>query len=69
MRSVKTRLQRLNLSIAELDHQDLWQRARLGIVAIEQSQARVEQALDRAVEQIEQHDPNLIVKRTIDWLA
>jgi uncharacterized protein YlxP (DUF503 family) len=69
LRSVKDRLRKLNVSIAEVDHQDLWQRARLGVVAVGQSQAGVEQSLDAVVEVIERRDPGLIVGTTLDWLA
>ena len=69
LRSVKDRLRKLNVAVAEVDHHGLWQRARLGIVAVGQSQAGVEQTLDAVVEQIERHDPGLIVERRIDWLA
>ena len=34
LRRVKDRLQKFNVAVAEIEHQDLWQRARLGIVAI-----------------------------------
>jgi len=33
LRRVKDRLQKFNVAVAEVDHQDLWQRATLGIVA------------------------------------
>ena len=34
LRRIKDRLQKFNVAVAELEHQDLWQRASLGIVAI-----------------------------------
>ena len=69
LRSVKDRLRKLNVSVAELDHQDLWQRARLGVVVVGRSQAAVEQSLDAVVEEIERRDPGLIVGTKLDWLA
>ena len=69
LRSVKDRLRKLNVSIAEVEHQDLWQRARLGVVVVGQSQAGVEQSLDAVVEEIERRDPGLIVGTKLDWLA
>ena len=69
LRSVKDRLWKLNVSIAEVDHQDLWQRARLSVVAVGQSQSGVEHSLDAVVEEIERRDPGLIVGTTLDWLA
>ena len=32
LQSVKGRLRSLNVSVAEVEHQDLWQRARLAVV-------------------------------------
>ena len=34
LRRVKDRLQKFNVAVAEIAHQDLWQRATLGIVAM-----------------------------------
>ena len=69
LRSVKDRVRKLNVSIAEVDHLDLWQRARLCVVVVGQSQAGVEQSLDAVVEEIERRDPGLIVGTKLDWLA
>ena len=69
LRSVKDRLRKLNVAVAEVEHQDLWQRAGLGIVAVGQSQVGVEQALDAVVQEVDRHDPGLIVGTTLDWLA
>lgn len=43
LRRLKDRLHgRFNVSVAEIDHQDLWQRATLGIVAIAQAREPLE---------------------------
>jgi uncharacterized protein YlxP (DUF503 family) len=41
----KDRLRRHNVAAAEIDFQDLWQRARLGIVAVNSQQGVVEEIL------------------------
>jgi len=69
VRSVKDRLRRLNVSVAEVDHQDLWQRCRLVVAAVGTSQTAVAHALDAVVEDIERHDPGLIIASDIDWLT
>ncbi len=69
VRSVKDRLRRLNVSVAEVDHQDLWQRCRLGVAAVGTSQATVEQSLNAVIEDIERHEPGLIIASSIDWLT
>ena len=43
LRRVKDRLQKFNVAVAEIEHQDLWQRAALGIVAISTNNDHVEQ--------------------------
>ena len=34
LRSVKDRLKKFNVSVSETEHQDLWQRAELGVVTV-----------------------------------
>lgn len=49
IRSLKDRLRgQFNVAVAELDHQDLWQRALVGIVSLSADAAHLEQSL-RAV--------------------
>ncbi len=44
---LKNRLRaRFNVSVAELDHQELWQRATVGIVSISNTQAHLAQTLE-----------------------
>lgn len=69
LRSVKDRLRRLNVSIAEIDHQDLWQRCRLAIVTVGTTETNVEDSLAGVVEEIERHDPGLIISSDLKWLA
>lgn len=69
VRSVKDRLRRLNVSAAEVNHQDLWQRCRLAVAAVGSSQHAVERALEDVVEDLERHDPGLIVGSNVEWLA
>jgi len=43
LRKIRDRLRaRFNVAVAELDHQDLWQRATLGVVSISDSQVLLE---------------------------
>jgi uncharacterized protein YlxP (DUF503 family) len=49
IRSLKDRLRhQFNVAVAELDHQDLWQRALIGVVSLSGDAAHLEQSL-RAV--------------------
>ena len=47
LRRIKDRLQKFNVAVAEVEHQDLWQRAGLGIVAISTTAEHVEEQLRR----------------------
>ena len=54
IRSLKDRLRvQFNVAVAELDHQDLWQRAVIGVVTISNDARHVEQALQAIVEESE----------------
>jgi uncharacterized protein YlxP (DUF503 family) len=51
LRKIKDRLRsRFNVSVAELEHQDLWQRSIVGVVSISSDRQNLESVLD-AVEQ------------------
>lgn len=69
VRSVKDRLRRLNVSVAETDHQALRQRCRLAVAAVGAAQQTVERSFDAVVEEIERQDPGLIVAADREWLA
>jgi uncharacterized protein YlxP (DUF503 family) len=44
---------RFNIAVAELDHQDAWQRATLGMVSISGSQALLESSLQQVLAESE----------------
>jgi uncharacterized protein YlxP (DUF503 family) len=46
LRSLETRVRnRFNVSVAEVEHQDLWQRARLAVVSVNTDHLHLEQTL------------------------
>jgi len=45
----KDRIRRHNVAVAELDHQDLWQRTRLGVVTVHAQAAVVDEILGRVL--------------------
>jgi uncharacterized protein YlxP (DUF503 family) len=69
LRSLKDRLRRLNVAVAELDHQDLWQRAGLGIVTVGATEALVRRELDAAVEIVERVEPGAIARSEVEFLT
>lgn len=69
LQRLKDRLKKLNVAVAEVDHQDLWQRATLGVVTVGSSQALVEHTLATVTDDIERLEPDLIVQAEIEFLA
>ena len=69
LRRVKDRLQKFNVAMAEVDHQDKWQRAALGIVAISTEAAHAERELAAAADEIERVEPGLIIRTEIEFLT
>jgi uncharacterized protein len=54
LRSLKDRLRhRFNVAVAELEHQDVWQRAVIGVVTLGDQPAFVEQSLRAVLEDSE----------------
>ncbi len=50
LRGLETRLrQRLNVAVAEVAHQDLWQRARLAVVSVNTDQGHLDATLQAAL--------------------
>ena len=50
IRSLRDRLKKFNVSVAECDHQELWQRSTMGIVSISSNHRVLEQTLNAVVE-------------------
>ena len=60
-------LRRANLSVAEIDHQDLWQRAGLACAVIGSNRSVVEAELRAADRLIEETDGVRIVDTVTEW--
>jgi len=69
VRSIKDRLRKLSVGVAEVNHQDLLQRAALAIVAVGSEQQLVEQSLTNVVKEVERKGIGVIVKSEIEWLT
>ena len=62
LRGLKDRAKKFNVSVAEVDHHDLWQRATLAVVAVATDGAHAESELQAVVNEIERHEPGLITR-------
>ncbi len=67
--SIKDRVRRLNVSLAEIDHLDTHQRTRLGIVAVASHRDHVDRVLDGVVGEIERRDPGIVLATDLQWLS
>jgi len=62
VRSIVARVsQQYNVSIAELDHQDIWQMASLGVACVATAGAQVHRQLEMVVRWVEQNRPDVEV--------
>ena len=69
LRSVKDRLRKHNVAVAELEHQDLWQRAGIAVVTVAANEELAEKALNGVLDDIERHEPGLVTRSEIEFLA
>jgi uncharacterized protein YlxP (DUF503 family) len=59
---------RFNVAVAELDHQDVWQRATLGVVSISESQTLLESALRQVLEESEKILGHDVANHAVEFL-
>jgi hypothetical protein len=69
VRKLKERLRaRFNVAVAELDHQDLWQRATVGVVSLANETPHVGQVLEAAAAEAERILGGDLVESHIEYL-
>ncbi|MFB5660523.1 DUF503 domain-containing protein [Alteribacillus sp. HJP-4] len=69
LKSVVTRLrQKLNVSVSEMDHHDLWQRTAISIVCISNSRQEAEKELQKALELIDRYPELERTETDYEWL-
>jgi uncharacterized protein YlxP (DUF503 family) len=54
VRSLRDRLRKFNVSVAECEHQDLWQRSTVGVVSISSDAKVLEQTLNSVLQASEE---------------
>jgi hypothetical protein len=69
LRGVKDRLKKFNVAVAEVEHQDLWQRASLAVVTVGDSTEFVDRALGSVADEIERTEPGLIIRTAVEFLT
>jgi uncharacterized protein YlxP (DUF503 family) len=68
LRRLKDRLKASNVSVAEVAHQDLWQRAGLAVVTVSSDASVAEHTLQSALQEVERLEPGLITTSRIEFL-
>lgn len=69
LRKVRDRLRaRFNVAVAELDHQDLWQRATLGVVSISSSRQMLESVFQQVLAETESILGEDVADHNIEYL-
>lgn len=68
LRRIKDRLRALNVAVAEVAHQDLWQRAGLGVVTVATDDQGAGAILTSALDEIERLEPGLVTAHQVEYL-
>ena len=69
VKSITLRLkQRFNVSVAELDYHDIWQRTEIGITTIAIDQKRADQELQKVIKFIDSDGRVELIKTVYEWL-
>ncbi len=69
LRSLETRIRnRFNVSVAEVEHQDLWQRARLAVVSVNTDHVHLESTLGGVAAEAEHSREILVVDSEMETL-
>jgi uncharacterized protein YlxP (DUF503 family) len=69
LRSLKDRLRRFNVAVAEIEHQQLWQRAGLGVVTIAGTEALANRELQGVLEEVDRVEPGLVSRSEVEFLT
>jgi len=68
LQKIRGRLRaRFNVAVAELDHQDVWQRATLGVVSISESQTLLESAFRQVLGESERILGHEVANHSLDF--
>ena len=59
---------RYEVSVAEIDHHDLWQRATLGLACISNDARHAEAVVSKAIDFIEEHVEGQVIDTTVEIL-
>ncbi len=67
--SIRTRLRKLNVAIAETNYNDFHKQAQLDILTVSTHRDGVDKILTTVLTEIDRHDPGLISSSELEWLT
>ena len=67
--SIKTRLRKLNVALAETNYNDFHKQAQLDILTVSTHRDGVDKILTTVLTEIDRHDPGLISSSELEWLT
>lgn len=69
VRSLKDRLRkRFNVAVAEMEYQDVWQRAIIGVVTLSTAEQHVEESLQLVLQEADRELGRMLVNHVVDFL-
>ena len=69
LRSLKDRLRkRFNVAVAEMEYQDVWQRAIIGVVTLSTAEQHVEESLQLVLQEADRQLGRMLVNHVVDFL-
>ena len=68
LRRLKDRLNPFNVSVAEVAHQDLWQRATLALAYVSSDARHANEVVSKAMDFIEDHVEGMVLDTTVEIL-
>jgi len=68
LRRLKDRLAAFNVSVAEVAHQELWQRAGLAVVTVGSADEIAEKTLSSVLHEIERLEPDSVTQSQVEYL-
>jgi uncharacterized protein len=69
VRSVKDRIRKFNVAVAEVEHHDLWQRSGLSVVTVANDEKHADRELAAVVNEVERLEPGLITRTEVEFLT
>ncbi len=68
LRRIKDRLKKFNVAVAEVEHQDLWQRAALAVVTVSSDEQHADRELAAVADEIDRVEPGLVTRTEVEFM-